>query len=94
MKYFDWDQLKNSLLKAERSVCFEDVLTAIDEGRLLADIPHPNQARYPHQRVFVVEIDDYVYLVPYVKDETKIFLKTIYPSSKVTKKYFTERKQS
>lgn len=87
MKYFDWDQEKNSLLKALREISFEDVQTAIEEGRVLDDFEHPNKKRYPNQRIFVVEIDDYAYYVPYVEDEEKIFFKTIFPSRKATKKY-------
>ena len=87
MKYFDWDESKNSKLKVERDIGFEDVLTAIDEGRVLDDIMHPNNRRYPRQRVLVIACRKYVYLIPFVEDETKIFLKTIIPSRKVTKQY-------
>lgn len=87
MKPYDWSDLKNSKLKAERLVSFEDVLTAIDEGKVLDRIEHPNKLRYGNQKVLVVEIDDYAYLVPYVEDDTKIFLKTIIPSRRATKKY-------
>ena len=87
MKYFDWSTLKNARLLAERDVCFEDIMTAIDENRLLDTILHPNQEHYQGQKIFVVEINEYVYLVPFVEDEEKIFLKTIYPSRKFTMKY-------
>jgi len=87
MKYIDWDELKNAKLKAERAICFEDVLTAIDEHHILADKEHPNKLRYRIQRVLVVEIERYAYLVPYVEDEDKIFLKTIIPSRKATREY-------
>lgn len=87
MKYFDWNETKNAKLKAERDVCFEDVLTAIDAGNVLDDVRHPNPILYTTQRVLIVAIDDYVYLVPYVEDTEKIFLKTIIPSRKATKKY-------
>ncbi len=87
MKYIDWDQEKNIKLLANRGVGFEDVQTAFEENRILAEVRHNNITRYPKQRVFVVEIDHYVYLVPYVEDETKIFFKTIIPSRKATKQY-------
>lgn len=80
-------------LKTERGICFEDIQTAIEEGKVLADIGHPQKSRYPHQKVFVVEFDNYVYIVPYVEDDIKIFLKTIYPSRKMTKKYLKERRK-
>lgn len=87
MKYIDWDELKNTKLKAEREVCFEDVLTAIDEGRILSNEEHSNQKRYSGQKMFIVEINNYAYLVPYTEDDEKKFLKTIIPSRKATKKY-------
>lgn len=87
MKVVDWDEFKNIRLKAERGLGFEDVFTAINDGGLLEDIPHPNKNQYQNQRLFVVIINDYVYLVPYVEEETKMFFKTIIPSRKATKKY-------
>ncbi len=87
MKYFDWDEYKNAQLKFDRGVSFEDVLTAVDEARVLDDIEHSNKSLYPSQRVLIVEINSYAYLVPYVEDETKIFFKTIIPSRKATRKY-------
>ena len=92
MKYFDWDELKNTILKAEREVGFEDVLTAIDEGKLLDDIPHPNQKQYKKQRILIVNINGYAFLVPYIEDDEKYFLKTIYPSRKFTRKYLLRSK--
>lgn len=87
MKYIDWDELKNAKLKAERAICFEDVLTAIEENRILAVKAHHNTDKYEHQQLLIVEIDNYAYLVPYVEDEEKLFLKTIIPSRKATKEY-------
>ncbi len=68
-------------------ISFEEVIEAINEGRLLAKVKHSNQNKYPNQWMFVVNIQDYVYLVPFVEDEEKIFLKTIFPSRKATTKY-------
>ena len=87
MKYFDWDKGKNTLLKELREISFEDVQTSIEEGKLLDDFEHPNKKHYPNQRIMVIEVDHYAYYVPYVEDEEKIFLKTIFPSRKATKKY-------
>lgn len=92
MKYFDWDEDKNAKLKSEREVCFEDVVTAIDGGNLLEVLEHHNSDKYPNQKIYVVKINDYVYLVPFVEDKEKIFLKTIYPSRKMTRKYLIERR--
>jgi len=93
VKYFDWDKEKNGLLRAERDVGFEDVVTAINEGYLIKVLGHHNPKKYPNQKIYVVEIEGYVYLVPFVEDEEKRFLKTIYPSRKMTKKYLIERRK-
>ena len=87
MKYFDWDPEKNVRLKQERGVSFEEILIAIEEGDMLDIVEHPNKGKYPNQRVFVIRLSDYAYLVPFVEDDEKIFLKTIVPSRKATKKY-------
>lgn len=91
MKYFDWNETKNDKLRAQREICFEDVIVAINEGKLHDIIAHPNAAKYPNQRFYIVELQEYVYVVPFVEDEEKIFLKTIYPSRKLTKKYLGEK---
>lgn len=88
MKYFDWDNGKNERLKSERNVSFEEVVFFIEHGGLLDRVKHPNQKKYAGQEMFVVLIDEYVYLVPFVEGEEDIFLKTIIPSRKATKDYF------
>ncbi|MBI3985066.1 MAG: BrnT family toxin [Candidatus Levybacteria bacterium] len=92
MKYFDWDKGKNEWLKEERGVCFEDVIHALDEGNELDRISHPNKKRYPNQKMIIVNIENYAYTVPFVEDEKKVFLKTIIPSRKMTKKYLIRGK--
>ncbi len=87
MKYFSWNNDKNELLKKEREASFEDVVLAVEQGRLLDILEHPNQDAYPGQRVFVVQIEEYAYLVPSVEGDHDIFLKTIIPSRKATKTY-------
>lgn len=87
MKYYDWNEGKNKLLKRERGISFEEIKIAAEEGGVLDTYDHPNQKRYPDQKIMAVEINNYVYLVPYIRDEEKIFLKTIIPSRKATKKY-------
>lgn len=83
MKYFDWDSLKSEKLQKERGVNFEEVLVALEEDRLLATIENPNQAAlYPGQKMLVIEIQEYAYLVPFAEDDEKVFLKTIIPSRK------------
>lgn len=87
MDYFDWDPEKNEILIKQRGMSFERVLVAIQSGNVLDVVPHTNRQRYPNQLILVVLIEEYVYLIPFVKDEEKIFLKTIIPSRKATKHY-------
>lgn len=87
MKYFSWSAEKNELLREERQVSFEDVVFYIEQGFLLDILEHPNQEKYKGQKIFVLQMDDYVYLVPFLEDDHEIFLKTIIPSRKATKKY-------
>ena len=87
MKYFEWNIEKNEELKAERDVMFEDVLLSIMYGMLLDTVEHPNKKKYPNQKIFIVNVNDYAYLVPFVEEEKTVFLKTIIPSRKMTKKY-------
>lgn len=93
-KAINYSLEKNEILKADRNVSFEDVLLAIEAGNLLDDIEHPNKEKYPNQNIFIIliEIKEYVYLVPYVEDESMIFLKTIIPSRVMTKKYLKDNK--
>jgi uncharacterized DUF497 family protein len=87
MKLFSWSNEKNEWLREHRGVSFEAVLFHIMEGDLLDVIEHPNQSRYAHQKIFIVNIDSYIYMVPFVENDDEIFLKTIIPSRKMTKKY-------
>ena len=84
---FEWNSEKNILLIETRGVSFEEALRAIRNGGLLADEPHPNVEKYPNQRIMVVEIRGYCYLLPYVQSGDTLFLKTLIPSRKMTKRY-------
>ena len=88
--FYEWDKDKNESLKLERGVSFEDVLIIINENELIDTIDHPNKKKYPNQRIFIVEIYHYIYLVPFVEEGEKIFMKTIIPSRKATKKYLVK----
>ena len=87
MKTFSWNDEKNALLKVERRICFEEIVLYVEMGFLIDVLEHPNQEKYKGQKIFVVQVDDYVYLVPFVETESKVFLKTIIPSRKATRKY-------
>ncbi|MBN8453248.1 toxin [Accumulibacter sp.] len=90
MKPFRWGTEKNEALKVDRGISFESVVVAIESGGLLDILAHPNQAKYPRQRILVVAADNYAYLVPFVEEEDYFFLKTIIPSRKATRDYLNE----
>lgn len=85
MKYFDWDDEKNQWLMQERGISFEFIKECIENEQVIAVTP--NHHPYEHQKVFLIVIEDYVYEVPFVEDDEKIFLKTAYPSHEETKRY-------
>ena len=87
-----WDKEKNEWLKEHRGVCFEQVIIILEQDNALEIVNHPNKEKYPDQKIAIVMISDYTYLVPYVEDEEGIFLKTIIPSRKATEKYLGRRK--
>lgn len=87
MKVFRWDNEKNEMLKKNRGVSFEQIVILMERADILDTIEHPNQERYPGQKIAVINIDDYAYLVPYVESGEELFLKTIIPSRKATNKY-------
>lgn len=87
MKYFIWDNEKNLLLKAEWNISFEDIVFHIEKSHILDIVEHPNQEKYRGQKIFIINVENYAYLVPFVENEREIFLKTVIPSRKATKKY-------
>ena len=87
VRRFNWNPAKNAQLKRERGISFEDVVFHIENGDEVDIFDHPNQDRYPRQRISVVVIDDYAYLVPFVESGTELFLKTIIPSRAATRRY-------
>jgi hypothetical protein len=90
MTQYDWSPEKNAVLKRERGLTFEDIVYHIDRGGLLDTIEHPNQGRYPGQKIFIVNVEGYACLVPFIEQDNLIFLKTIIPSRKMTKLYLGE----
>ena len=86
IKDFEWNEEKNKQLLAERDIGFEEIVIAIQQGRLLG-VTKGKEPKYAHQRIFVVFIDGYTYAVPFVEDVDKIFFKTIYPSRVLHKQY-------
>lgn len=92
MKIFRWDNEKNEWLIHHRGVCFEQVVLLLEGQEVLDVLEHPNQKSYPGQKIAIVKINDYAYLVPYVQVGEEIFLKTIIPSRKATREYLRAEK--
>jgi len=90
VKSFDWNAEKNQKLIEERGFSFEDTSFYLLNGGLIDDVSHPNPEKYPNQRIFVIDVDGYAYLIPYVESEEHIFLKTIIPSRKATRDHLGE----
>ena len=87
MKHFAWNYEKNLELIEKRKISFERVVSHIEKHGYLDIIRHPNINKYPDQKMFILNIENYAYLVPFVESENEFFLKTIIPSRKATKKY-------
>lgn len=82
-KVVDWSIEKNKILKKTRWICFEDVLIS----EIVDDLVHPNKEKFPNKRILIVNIRNYIYLVPYISNSKWIFLKTIYPDRRYNKIY-------
>jgi uncharacterized DUF497 family protein len=87
MKPFRWSAEKNELLRLERGVSFEEITVAVETGGLVEVLSHPNPQRYPTQKMMVVQLAGYAYLVPFVEADDHVFLKTIIPSRKATRDF-------
>ena len=89
MKPFRWSPEKNEVLRHERGISFEEVTVAVEAGCLLDIVAHPHPKNYPRQKILLVDIANYAYLVPYVEEHDHFFLKTIIPSRKATRDYIS-----
>lgn len=87
MKLIVWNHDKNEQLKVKRGVGFEQVLLLIEKRKILDISEHKNKAKYPNQKILIVDIGGYAYCVPFVETEKEIFLKTIFPDRRSTKRY-------
>ncbi len=94
MVTFRWKDEKNEKLQRERGFSFEELVAALEAGGLLADIPHPNQQTYPHQRILIVNMNGYAYEIPCIPDDDEIFLVTAFPSRKATQRYLRGKEQT
>jgi uncharacterized DUF497 family protein len=92
MKDYTWNKDKNDKLKKERGISFDDIVFYINNGNLIEIIENPMIEKYANQRIYVLNINEYIYYVPFVENDNEIFLKTIIPSRKLTKKYLGMKK--
>ena len=90
VKTFRWNVEKNETLARERGITFEEIVQKIESGANVIETDHPNKEKYPNQKILIIDVDGYAYLVPCVLDKDEYFLKTIIPSRKATKKYLGE----
>lgn len=88
--HFDWDPKKNDFLKETRNVCFEAVVVHLGRGDLWRVADHLDQTKYPGQKLFFVIIDEYIHIVPFEERGEVIWLVTIIPSRKATKRYLED----
>ena len=84
MKYFNWNSEKNEMLKRKRGLSFEEITLMIESGQILSVEENPNR---PDQKIYILEIDNYAVVVPFVERENEIFLKTAFPSRKYSKRF-------
>jgi uncharacterized DUF497 family protein len=87
MQIFKWNAEKNEILARERGITFEEIVIRIELGAKILETDHPNKKKYPNQKILIIDVDGYAYLVPCVVENNEYFLKTIIPSRKATKKY-------
>jgi uncharacterized DUF497 family protein len=92
MKRFICNEEKNRRLKSERGISFEMIVSRIETGRILDIVRNPNRDRYREQMMFIVELDGYAFLVPFGEDEHEIFLITVIPGRKATKRYLEDKR--
>ena len=80
-----WSDDKNLKLQNERKISFDEIAEVILRKEYLDIIENPSR---PFQQLFVIELNDYIYSVPFIIDsEANIVLKTAFPSRKLNKKY-------
>ena len=86
---FSFSPEKNEYLKSTRDISFEKIIESMESGGILARTLHENTEKYPNQEIFYVKKGNYVYRVPFVEEDGKIFLKTAYASRVATKKFLS-----
>ncbi len=90
MLKFGYNVEKNNKLKQERDISFDEIIAIIESGGAIDVLEHLNKSDYPGQKIYIVDVDGYIWLVPFVENEGEVFLKTAFPSRKHTKQYLRE----
>jgi uncharacterized DUF497 family protein len=85
--YFTYNEQKNKILKDTRGISFDEIIALIEAGKIVDVITHPKQKDYPNQKIYLIDIDNYLWLVPFIQNDSEIFLKTAFPSRKLNKEY-------
>ena len=89
MKYLNWDSNKNEILKHVRGISFEEIAYLIESGQILGIEENTKRS---NQKIYILEIENYAVVVPFVENDDEIFLKTAFPSRKYAKRYGLRRK--
>ena len=84
MKYLNWNREKNDILKTKRGISFEEIALLIESGHILGIEENPSRS---NQKIYILEINNYAFVVPFAENDHEIFLKTIFPSRKYTRLY-------
>ena len=89
---YNWNKEKNIILKKTRDISFEQIVMHIENGDLVDIIKHPNNQKYAKQKILILNIDEYIHIVPFVQNGNERYLKTIIPNRQLTKKYLGDKK--
>jgi len=92
-RIFKFSKNKDKKLLSERGVSFDQVIFELNANRELDIVEHHNIQKYSYQKIFIIGIKNYIYAVPFVQKKNYFFLKTIFPSRKLTKKYLFKTKR-
>lgn len=84
---FNWNEDKNMELKKARGISFEEIIICINNGQILDILEHPNKEEYENQKIYIVNVNNYAFVVPFIDNNDERFLKTIFPSRKYTRLY-------
>lgn len=94
MKQIRFNQVKNTKLKLTRGIGFDEVAKIIKSKIFLDLIDNPNQKKYRNQKLFLIQIEGSVFVVPFVEEKDYIFFKNSLSKSKIYKEIFNQKIKS